>query len=44
MIVNTLAALGGYYLASKAARLCRWYFFIDRSGNSGRSARHWSEG
>ena len=43
MIIDALAAIGGFYLASKVARVFMWYFVINRDGYSGRSGRHWSE-
>jgi len=43
VILDALAAIGGFYLASKVMRIYVWYFATNRDGNSGRSGHHWSE-
>jgi len=44
MILDALAAIGGFYLASKVAKIYVWYFATNRDGNSGvGSGHHWSE-
>lgn len=35
--------LGVYFLCRTAFSVYRWYFLVDRSGNSGTFGRHWSE-
>lgn len=41
--LNVLSIFGSLVLAVMTFRLAR-HLFVDRSGNSGRFGRHWSEG
>jgi len=44
MIIDALAAIGVFYLASKVAKVFMWYFVVNRNGNSGvGSGYHWSQ-
>lgn len=41
-VISIFAAIGFMWTALQFSKLLRWYFFANRSGNSGRN-RHWSE-